>query len=954
VPLSDLPGYELLEELGHGGMGIVYKARQVSLGRLVAVKLMRDSERAPAGERARFKREAEAVARLQHPHVVQIFEVGEHQGTPYFVMEFCPNGSLESKLNGRPLPAREAAQLVEELALAVHAVHQAQVVHRDLKPANVLFDAADRPKVTDFGLAKKLDDTAQTQSGTVLGTPRYMAPEQAGGQIKQVGPAADVWALGVILYETLTGGTPFRGSDLLETLEQVRIREPLPPSRLAGGVPRDLDVVCLKCLEKEPDKRYASAAELADDLARFRAGEPVRARPGRWRGRLRRWSRHWREAALVLSVAALVLLAAQLPVFQPGADRPAPLREGTPVASGESKDRPEREPDLTITLPPSLGGRLGVRAAPALYDRYGAANTALALVLDCSGSMLARGKDKRTRFQRALRALRQGLEQLPAGVTVSLRAFSAEQFKDDPQQIRLIWPAHKWNPDALDRRMKQLSRLKPYYDTPLIRAIYQARNDFPKGFTGPRTIVALTDGGDSNFYDARKDPDADLKERIEAPDKTISTFLEQEFDRGIQVRVIGFEVLRAGFASPSEVKAYNELPRALKRIGGSYHDVADSARLAPMVRRALLPMFFWVDADEGESWWGAFLYELGARSLAALPASEHPPRPPDAVDVPQVGIISRSHTAENLRWTPLKPGHYVVEVPSLRSLRQSIHIRPGDGLLLELVQGKRGPAFRRSPYADLPSGFRKKAPLVSSWQLAVLQNQQRRGSELLQMLATLEKDEGPARSSAQPMRVIRPHWAWFEVPAPHGKGRPARLRVLALPGYPAPAWGLDLPSWPEGRPSALSAWWAEKELPVAGRFRLDQPNLGKVTIESVKLEKHRLEVRPGEFQDIDGCLVVRLRYPPGGEPFFVQLPGWDRGQEHRFFAEAGKYTGIFWPLTAEEADARRERTSQTLMPPLPPVLRALHLISVAELKKQALRGQKLELGTPDEKDRPRP
>jgi hypothetical protein len=290
-----VPGYEVLEELGRGGMGVVYKARQAGLGRLVALKVILAGAHAGADDRARFRAEAEAVARLQHPNVVQIHEVGERDGRPYFSLEFCPGGSLDGRLAGTPLPPPEAGRLVETLARAVHAAHRHGIIHRDLKPANVLLAEDGTPKITDFGLAKRLDGSGRTRSGELLGTPSYMAPEQARGQGKAVGPAADVYALGAILYECLTGRPPFRAATWPETLQQVSAEEPVPPRRLNAAVPRDLETVCLKCLEKEPGRRYAGARDLAEDLRRFGAGEPVKARPVGWPGRTWRWARRQRR-----------------------------------------------------------------------------------------------------------------------------------------------------------------------------------------------------------------------------------------------------------------------------------------------------------------------------------------------------------------------------------------------------------------------------------------------------------------------------------------------------------------------------------------------------------------------------------------------------------------------------------------------------------------------------------
>src|SRR5262245_14685053 len=274
-----IPGYELLEELGRGGMGVVYKARQTRLGRTVALKMTLAGGHARPEDLSRFKAEAEAIARLQHPHIVQVYEVGEHDGLPFFCLEFCPGGSLDRKLNGTPLPPGQATALVEVLARAMQAAHEKGVVHRDLKPANVLLAEDGSPKISDFGLAKRLDAVGQTHSGAVMGTPSYMAPEQAAGRVRDIGPLADVWALGAILYECLTGRPPFRAATTVDTLVQVVHDDPVPPGRLAPKLPRDLQTICLKCLQKEPHRRYGSAAELAEDLRRFQAGEPILARP---------------------------------------------------------------------------------------------------------------------------------------------------------------------------------------------------------------------------------------------------------------------------------------------------------------------------------------------------------------------------------------------------------------------------------------------------------------------------------------------------------------------------------------------------------------------------------------------------------------------------------------------------------------------------------------------------
>jgi WD40 repeat protein len=301
-----VPGYEVLGLLGQGGMGVVYKARQLDLQRVVAIKMILHSEHAGPGERERLRTDAQTLARLQHPNIVQVFEVGECRGLPYFSMEFCPGGSLEAKLDGMPWEAKRAARLVQTLSGAVQAAHQAQVIHRDLKPANVLLAADGTPKVADFGLAKKLDEQGQTPSGAVLGTPSYMAPEQAGGKGRGVGPATDVYALGAILYELLTGRPPFKAATALDTVLQVVSEEPVAVRRLQPKVPRDLETVCHKCLEKAPAGRYPSAAALAEDLGRFIRGEPVAARPVGPLARLGRWGR--RNPALASLTAAVALL----------------------------------------------------------------------------------------------------------------------------------------------------------------------------------------------------------------------------------------------------------------------------------------------------------------------------------------------------------------------------------------------------------------------------------------------------------------------------------------------------------------------------------------------------------------------------------------------------------------------------------------------------------------------
>ncbi len=289
-------------------MGIVYKAIQTDLKRVVAVKMILAGPYSSAEIIARFRTEAEAIARLQHPHIVQVYDLGEHEGLPFFCLEFCAGGSLARKIKGAALHPAEAAALVEKLARAMHAAHQRNIVHRDLKPANVLLTEDGIPKVTDFGLAKLLDaGSSPTLSDAIMGTPGYMAPEQVGGGRDLIGPRTDIYALGAILYECLVGRPPFLSPDRFEILTQVMTRDPVPPRRLQPKTPRDLETICLKCLHKEPAKRYATAEELAEDLRRYQAGEAIRARPLGPGERLWRWCRRQPALASLLVVLGLTI-----------------------------------------------------------------------------------------------------------------------------------------------------------------------------------------------------------------------------------------------------------------------------------------------------------------------------------------------------------------------------------------------------------------------------------------------------------------------------------------------------------------------------------------------------------------------------------------------------------------------------------------------------------------------
>ncbi len=305
-----IPGYELQEKLGEGGMGVVYLARQTGLNRMVAVKMIRGGQQARPEHFARFRIEAEAVAQLRHPNIIQIHEIGAVDDLPFVSLELLQGGSLADRLDGTPQPGRQAAELLITLAGAVQAAHDADIVHRDLKPSNVLFTEEGLPKITDFGLAKRMEsDSRQTESGQIMGSPSYMAPEQSRGQTRDVTPAADVYALGAILYEMLTGRPPFKGETPMETVRQVIDDEVVPPSRLVPRIAADMETICLKCLDKDPSKRYLSASGLADDLERYRNGQTILARRTPLLERALKWARRRPAAAAMLGVGLAFFLS---------------------------------------------------------------------------------------------------------------------------------------------------------------------------------------------------------------------------------------------------------------------------------------------------------------------------------------------------------------------------------------------------------------------------------------------------------------------------------------------------------------------------------------------------------------------------------------------------------------------------------------------------------------------
>jgi eukaryotic-like serine/threonine-protein kinase len=376
-----VPGYDILEELGRGGMGVVYKARHRRLRRLVALKMVLAGAHVGQVGLARFRAEAEAVAKLLHPNIVQIFETGEHEGRPFFSLEYVEGGSLDQRINKSPTSPRGAAQFVETLARTMDVAHQRGIVHRDLKPANILlaklgsqssmtrarvsdssslpedhWSRSTVPKIADFGLAKRTDDdSSQTQSGAILGTPSYMAPEQAGGKNREIGPAVDIYALGAILYEMLVGRPPFKAGNPIDTVRQVIEQEPVPPRQLEPRVPYDLETICLKCLEKDPARRFGTAALLADDLRRFVEGHPILARPTPAWERAWKWGKRRPAIVALLAVIPLAITGIVLFVFWHNVS----LRSRLAVALADERRARQRELDAVQEHHRSLVGQEG-------------------------------------------------------------------------------------------------------------------------------------------------------------------------------------------------------------------------------------------------------------------------------------------------------------------------------------------------------------------------------------------------------------------------------------------------------------------------------------------------------------------------------------------------------------------------------------------------------------------
>ena len=383
--LPEIPGYEISSVLGVGGMGVVFSARHLRLNRVVALKMGLAGAYAGPTERERFQREAEAVAALRHPNIVQIFDIGDADGRSYFTMEYVDGGSLAQTLDGAPRPPRQAAELVMTLAAAVDDAHQNGIIHRDIKPANILLTRDGVPKISDFGLARRLDGEQHlTRTGAALGTPCYMAPEQAEGRRDAAGPGADVYSLGAILYELLTGRPPFRGETPIDTVHQLLNEDPVSPSRLNAKTPRDLETISLKCLNKDAALRYQSCSALADDLRRFLQGEPITARPVSMATRFLR--RVHRRPALAGAIA--LALISTIALIGGGlwllSDRTATQR----AAAGDLKDMMQSLKDsrwaAAAAARDRAKGRLGA-SAPAelrLLIDEGTRNLEIALRLD--------------------------------------------------------------------------------------------------------------------------------------------------------------------------------------------------------------------------------------------------------------------------------------------------------------------------------------------------------------------------------------------------------------------------------------------------------------------------------------------------------------------------------------------------------------------------------------------
>jgi serine/threonine-protein kinase len=896
----EIPGYEVLGELGRGGMGVVYKARQKGLGRTVALKMIRDSALSGQAERARFRAEARAIARLQHPNIVQIFEVGEHRGLPFFSLEYCPGGSLAQKLNGTPLPPKEAARLVQTLAHAVHAAHQAQVIHRDLKPANVLLTQDGQPKIADFGLAKHLDaDSVQTGTGHVLGTPSYMAPEQAEGRVRETGPAIDVYALGAILYELLTGRPPFKGASYLDTMCRVVSEEPVPPSRTNAAVPRGLESICLKCLQKDPARRYPSALALAEGLGRFLDGRQVAATSAQARPPSRR--RRWAWLALVfacLAVAGSLWVVREAVV--PTSDTGQPPR-ASPAA--EESVGVQEAPDLIVCRhQPPPGARVAFRMDESFH--YGA----VCIVFQMSGRMdlfyPGTGKKK---IQMATEALGKVLETVPAGTYLSLLVFGHSETpvsKDPPwteavRRTKIQWlrQSKQWDRSQLKGLMASINALYPGYNAPIAEARVVAKEGgFPGGrYDGPRLILALTDGTD-NLLAYDRFVSLSGKPSVRRGTQSVSVFLRKEFgDGGIEVNVVCFAPGKQEGEARKQLSVLEQLDPPGKFMAvPEPPNLVQALRLARALETSVRPRIM-LRGNMGEA---------GGVFKAEVPATR---------------------AWENLHWSDkvkgLPAGLYTARIRGTSP--QEVSLRDGESLVVTLKRagGKIGyerelftEAVRReqASFHAVPNG----SAVVASWNLNVLQNRKEDADRTITQLVTLE--DTAFRAGAGDLLEHRlPGFVWLEIRAKDGT-IPEGLRWHRDAAYPSPAYAIKSawPAAPDGS-TEVRVWWSRGERlapelyaslahasgqPVAqlGSGRQVALEDAKAVLERVSQERRKVMASSGKWvQRL--CLVVRARHDKG-HPIWVRIPELERrgqkwGEEHHYFTKANRYTAVFWGLS---------------------------------------------------------
>jgi eukaryotic-like serine/threonine-protein kinase len=612
-------GYEILEWLGEGGMGVAYKARHLSLNRMVALKMIRGGSQARSDSFVRFRTEAESVGRLRHPNIIQIYDIGEADGLPFVALELLDGGSLADRLAGNPQTSRHAAELVVTLTQAVRVAHEAGIIHRDLKPTNVLFTSDGVPRITDFGLAKRVgSDDGQTQSGQIMGSPSYMAPEQARGHSRDVGPAADVYALGAILYEMLTGRPPFKGATAVETVRQVIDDDPVTPSRLVPRVSRDLETICLKCLHKEPDRRYVSAAALLDDLNRFCEGRPIRARPASPVGRLWRWARREpTKAGLLAALSALFLMTVGggLWLERQQAKQQGRAQEAVEAALAQlpSLRRQGRWPEAEAILA-QVGSRVDEAASDQLRRRLTRANAELRLAaalerIRLTPAVEASHFDYRgmaeayaRAFEHAGLAVRGDEESVAARIGASdLRsqlvmaldhwAYVADALGDRESMARLLGLAQRIDPDP---RWGDRFRTPALWDDE--EALRRLADDARKGLAGesseggpPTPLVALL-AKKLGQKDGQAEPLLRPAQARHPDDFWLNYALGEALRERKPAESVGF--YRAALATRPTVAAVQvELGMALWRQGQANEAIAEFRRAVELDPKASLALF---------------------------------------------------------------------------------------------------------------------------------------------------------------------------------------------------------------------------------------------------------------------------------------------------------------------------------------------------------------------------